>query len=402
MRATLGALLAAVLVTAAFVSCADEGDDPALPPAVDAATPGVDAAVEAAPDAGGAASRPPCAPADPTCTSTLLPCSATDFCPVDTKAVAKELPQYALNAVWGTGAANVYVAGAAGTIVRWDGAKLTLEKPLTTYTLNAVWGSGPDDVWAASTPSVILHRTAAGWAKAPPAETNAFRVHSVVLRAAWGPPDGSAIFLGGDRLTKVSGEDPETQLWRSTTSKVAWASASEIPFFTIQGIWGATANDYWIVGYHFQSGVVAYHVVPSSDPKAPAWVATDLQTVATMNAVWGSSATDVWAVGQHGTIRRHTGGAAARWDVVASPTTEDLRAVWGSSASDVWAAGDGGTLLHWNGTAWRRLVASFPVGKNPDLYGIWGSGGSDVWAVGASGTILRSSGVRTKDPGGAP
>jgi hypothetical protein len=406
MRTSFSAIVlvvAAATGAAVVVSCAASEPEPEPPAPTadggDAAEASVDAGADADPDAHRAA----CDAGDSTCTSELLPCSATDFCPVAVAPLGESYRQYAVNAVWGSSASSVDIVGAAGTIVHWDGTSLTLAPPLTTYTLNAIWGAGPDDVWVASTPDVILHRTAAGWSKAPPAETNLFRIHAVMLRAAWGPLDGSAVFLGGDRLTKVDGDDPETQLWNSPTTDIAWSSASEIPFFTVQSIWGSSVSDYWVVGYVFQTGVVAYHVVTSSEPKSsPTWISTDLQTSATMNAVWGSGPNDVWTVGQGGAIRHHTGDPSVRWDVVASPTNQDLHAVWGSGPNDAWAAGNGGTLLHWNGTTWRRLVASFPVGANPDLYGLWGSGPNDVWAVGASGTILRSAGVKTAEEGHQP
>lgn len=407
MKSSLGALALLLSVTsgtAAIASCAGSEAEPDPDPTEDAGGSAVEAGVDAPADAPPAdARRAPCDAGDPTCTSAVLPCSATDFCPMPVPpALGESYRQYAINGVWGSSATNVYMVGAAGSIAHWDGASLKLEPNVTSNTLNAIWGAGPDNVWVASTPGVILRRTATGWAKTLPAETNAFRLHAVMLRSAWGPADGSTVFLGGDRLTATDGDDPAIQLWTSSTSKVAWTGASQIPFFTVQGVWGTSATDYWAVGYIFQTGVIAYHVIPSSNPKALDWISTDLQTTATMNAVWGSGPNDVWTVGQGGTIRHHVGGPSARWEIVASPTNQDLRAVWGTGPSDAWAAGDGGTLLHWNGTKWRRLVASFPVGTNPDLYGLWGSSPTDVWAVGASGTLLRSTGVHSAEQGGQP
>lgn len=67
------------------------------------------------------------------------------------------------------------------------------------------------------------------------------------------------------------------------------------------------------------------------------------------------------------------------------PLGNGLFGVWGSGSSDVWAVGLGGTILHWNGSAWARLMSV----TSSDLYGVWGSGTSDVWAVGYPGTVVE-------------
>ena len=383
----------AVTLTAsgvAFVCCADADPSSETPTAPDASlVVPADASADVI-DAGLDAARARCDAGDATCTSEELPCSITDFCPVTTPIAA----HYAVNAVWGSSASSVWFVGSGGTIARWDGSSFALEPPATTYTLNAIWGSGPENVWAVSTPDVILRRGASGvWEKVTPAETAVYRIQSVLFRTVWGPRDGSAVFAGGDRLSSGS---PEIQIWRSSTAKVAWTGLSEIPQLTVQGIWGSSPDDVWAVGFIGNTGGAAFHRIASKDMDNPDWTMTDIQSSTVLNSVWGSGPNDVWAVGRQGTIRHYTGGAA-RWDVVDSPTTQDLNAVWGTGPSDVWIAGDGGTLLHWDGSKWRRLVASYPIGKNPNLYGIWASGPTDVWAVGASGTVLHSSGVRTPE-----
>lgn len=188
----------------AIVSCADSDPSSEAPVEPDASIVlPVDAAdaVEAGPEA----SRAQCDAGDPTCTSEALPCSATDFCPVTTPIA----PHYAVNAVWGSSSTSVWFVGSAGTVARWNGSSVELEPPATTYTLNAIWGSGPESVWAVSTPDVVLRRGASGvWEKLTPAEAAVYRIQSVLLRTVWGPQDGSAVFVGGDRLSGRQPGDP--------------------------------------------------------------------------------------------------------------------------------------------------------------------------------------------------
>jgi len=120
-------------------------------------------------------------------------------------------------------------------------------------------------------------------------------------------------------------------------------------------------------------------------------------TEGALSCIWGSSPSDVFAVGHHGIILRYDGST---WKEIMNSDTlgsldnlkgslytkfiGSLRGVWGSSPTDVYVVGDsllsGGTVLHYDGTAWSRVVRQGWV----MLYGVWGSSHSDVFVVGSS------------------
>jgi len=114
----------------------------------------------------------------------------------------------------------------------------------------------------------------------------------------------------------------------------------------------------------------------------------------TLQGIWGSSDNNVYVVGDSGTIVRYDGGS---WSTQTSGTTSGLKGVWGSSSTDIFAVGDTHTtskknyytILHYNGSAWSYQTT--PQSSN-SLYGVWGWNSSNVFAVGANGAILKYNG----------
>ena len=143
-----------------------------------------------------------------------------------------------------------------------------------------------------------------------------------------------------------------------------------------------------------------------------------------LQAVWGADADNSWIVGELGTILRWDG---SKWSTQSSGATNNLQAVWGADADNIWAVGDGGTILRWDGTAWSTQ-SSGTTGRPPQCVGNgrrqhlgrrrcrhdpalarerlaqaeqrydgrtprrMGNGRSNMWAVGSQGTILRWDG----------
>lgn len=61
----------------------------------------------------------------------------------------------ALNAVWASGAFDVWAVGAGGTVLRGDGEGFSARASGVTWDLRGVWGSGPGDVFAVGTGGVL-------------------------------------------------------------------------------------------------------------------------------------------------------------------------------------------------------------------------------------------------------
>ena len=74
-----------------------------------------------------------------------------------------------MNAVTGFGADNVWAVGDEGTILHWDGERLTRPNSGTSSNLVAVFGCAPNDVWAIGTaednsqPAIAVHYDGGSW-----------------------------------------------------------------------------------------------------------------------------------------------------------------------------------------------------------------------------------------------
>ena len=401
-RTTLAFLTLGLTLGVVVVACAGNEDEGPQPD-VDAGTstiPVVDATSADTPDAADAG----CSDGSANC-GVPEPCKA-DWCPVFT--ILDE--RVGLSAVWGSGPSDVWVVGAAGRVLHWDGSAWETLSAGTTQSLYAVWGSGPNDVWAVSTPGAIFHSTGfangtAEWSRATDIADAGVDTASAgkLSRAIWGtsPRD---VWVGGDPFARKG----STATWGGFRTVVADAGVdggvadggivwTPVSSSLITAIWGSGPEDIWVVGPGAKGlaagGSSAAHSngAVGSDG-VPVWTAFDTQSTDVLYAIWGSGPGDVWAVGDHGTIRHFTAGAT-RWSIVESPTTAKLRGVWGTGPSDVWAVGEEGTLLHYDGTKWSAATADFAPGEKPSLFGVWGSGPNDVWAVG-SGTIFHYSGPK--------
>jgi hypothetical protein len=390
-RATSWIVLLGLTLGAAAASCAGNEDD-VTERGADAggsSIPGIDAAAADAADGGCDGDSRSCSPQEPTCEA--------EWCPVTTT----HDERLGLSSVWGSGPNDVWVVGAAGSVLHWDGSSWSSASVGTTQSLYAVWGSGPNDVWAVSSPSAIFHTTgfangAAEWSRATDIADSVLDVGSVgkPVRTIWGTSP-SDVWVGGDPFVR-RGSSASWGGWRSSVvdGGAAWTQASSSP---ITAIWGSGPGDIWVVGPASKGiasgGSSSAHTngVIGADG-VPMWTAFDTQSTDVLYAVWGSGPSDVWTVGERGTIRHVTAGAT-RWGIIDSPTNVTLRGIWGSGPSDVWAVGDEGTLLHYDGTTWTAATAAFAPGVKPNLFGVWGSGPSDVWAVG-SGIVLHYSGPK--------
>ena len=342
-----------------------------------------------------------CNAADAECTTDIPPCDAVEWCMVETPAS----PFYVLKAIWGSGPNDVWAAGSGGTIVHYDGSAWVATPSGIHNTFNAVWGSGPDDVYVVSGSNAVLHSdgfkgAGTAWTNMPlPLDSST----TTVINAVWGTSArdvrlGASAYFGQNPFTGDYG------FWNQFERVLDDAGAT--PFRpiagdgTVRGIWGASADDLWLIVD--DSSNAAWKVAVTLHGTAAAgsdlvFEEVDSQSSDALVAISGSSASDVWTVGSHGAIR-HITPSDTRWQVVPSPTTASLHAVWARAPDDVWAAGESGTILHYDGKSFVTSTAQLPSGQKPALYGIWGSGPNDVWIVGDA-IVLHYTGP--KAPGGA-
>lgn len=170
---------------------------------------------------------------------------ASGWAPVD---LGVEAPL--LNWVFGFGSNDVFVVGAAGTVLHWDGAAWARQDTPTDQDLWGVWGASPDDLWAVG---------------------------------GRGRAEGDAVILRYDGSAWAEVEAPALERPR------VWA------FFKV---WGSSASDVWIVGQ--RGAVLRWNGSDLSEQ--PVAVSEDLISV------WGTGPDRVAMVGGR------NNGVIVTWD----------------------------------------------------------------------------------------
>jgi hypothetical protein len=200
------------------------------------------------------------------------------------------------------------------------------------------------------------------------------------IQGIWGSSSSNVFIVGNSgTILRYNGTD--------------WAAQSSGITRSFKGVWGSGAN--------YAGGDRVYAVGERRNVRrydGTSWTSIDSSTSstsATLYGVWGTGASNVFVVGSSGTIRRWTGS----WSTMTSGTTQELRGIWGSGGN--WAGGDrvytvglrgssAATIRRYDGTSWASVTTGAP---RVDLYGVWGTAWNNVFAVGANGTILRYNGT---------
>lgn len=209
--------------------------------------------------------------------------------------------------------------------------------------------------------------------------------------AGGGIGDGSAVSdagLEGD-VTSPKGDAGKDAVVDLTDA--GWNPMTSGTTEPLQGIWGSSSSDVYIVGGKFQLTNLILHSGGNG-----VWTTSLSTTGQGLYAVWGSGPNDIYAVGAGGTILHSTGNGV--WTPQTSNTTQLLTAVWGRNAQEVYVVGAGGTILRSNGNGTWVKETSTEVGM---LEGVWGAGPTDVYVIGHA-VILKSNGNGTWSAESAP
>jgi len=356
-----------------------------------------------------------------------------------------ELCGVSLNAVWGTGPADVYAVGAAGAVMRWrgDAWKRESDPDLGAYDYYGVWAAAPGDVWAVGNGRIVRF-DGADWTAVPhPAPAG------VRLRSVWGAgpgtiwavgDSGTILYWNGSSWTSQRLPDPvplrsvwgtsPTDVWAAGADDFgckcaggylyhfdgnSWQSAGlDLLTFPRTAGWSSGPSDVWVAGFNTSGYADLFHYDGST------WTA-DTTGTGSLLGIHGTSSSNVFAVGAEGLIVRHTGTGwkevahwqpevhgiwgssatdvwAARgsvihrtadgWTLNSPPWYIWLQAIWGTGPSDVWAVGPEGALAHYNGVSWTVNTADVPV------YAVWGTSPADMWAAAGSGRVYHFNGTK--------
>jgi photosystem II stability/assembly factor-like uncharacterized protein len=162
---------------------------------------------------------------------------------------------------------------------------------------------------------------------------------------------------------------------------LAWGPETSGTTVTLQGVWGRSADNLFIVG---DSGTILHSI---DDGKT--WSPQASGTAAGLKGVHGTPATsDVFAVGAAGTLLHSADGMT--WSAQASGTGKNLNAVC-AGGGEQWVFGDGGLALHSLnlGATWTPVG----TGVGASLLGCRIVQPNDVFAVGTNGHLLHWDGA---------
>jgi hypothetical protein len=265
---------------------------------------------------------------------------------VDSRGVLSAFPSgvaVAFHAVRAFAANDAWIAGAGGTLLRFNGADWQPRATGTPFDLFGIWGATPDDVWVVGDRGTII-RCNRSSCSPPNGEAAAD------LTAVWAASADEAWAVGraGTILHRVSGR------WQPVTSPTTR---------NLLSVWGSGPSDVWIGG----DGIVLR------------WTGNQLVTAAGpaggIGSLSGRATNDVWAISVG--VATHWDGAA--WTPLAMPRNV-ASSIFAAASDEIWVASLDGEAAagRWNGQIWTK----FPLAECLELHG---SGPSDVWCVGGIG-----------------
>ncbi len=223
-----------------------------------------------------------------------------------------------LNGVWGSSAGNIFVVGASGTILNYDGRAWSTMNSGTSNNLNDIWGSSIRNIFAVGAGGTILHYNGTSWSVMTSNTT-------AELYGIWGSSPDDIWAVG----TAYSIMHYNGSTWSSTTSAMSNNNKS---------IWGASASQVFMVG---KGGMFPAGYIENYDGNL--WNDMGIFTFGGLFGIYGISSDNVYAVGGNGTIM-HYGNS---WSAMTSSTTNTLKGVWGNCSNSVFVVGAGGVILHY-------------------------------------------------------
>ncbi len=285
-------------------------------------------------------------------------------------------------------AACVIACGDSASDDDGDSTSAGSDSGTATTTATTAPTTGDDVGTSAGTATSGVDDSSSGSSGGPPAAswTTSLEVDETVgvFLSVWG--DGAA------PLYVVGGQTQPDQLTVGAMYRydgVAWASEM-LPSSTF------TLN--WVFGVEDRRMAVGdFGEILMRDGDDGTWTELSCMTTLPLWGVWGAAADDLWIVGGDGFDRDpilcHFDGVDVTQAVLPEPTfeTHALFKVWGTSADDVYAVGDNGWIVHYDGVEWTEQAS----GTTSDLISLWGTGPEEILAVGgrASGVIARFDGT---------
>lgn len=303
-------------------------------------------------------------PAPPTATSPVAALGTWQvFDPGDVR-----MPNVSWYAIDGSGPNDVWIAGAEGNVLHWDGSAWASANTASTNTLRRIQVLSATKAYMCGDDGGLYEMRLRRWAKA---NTESYLDDWKAVGAFEGPDATVAWVLGGtngNRLRLKDGAwEPSSPADRRTGhsySDVAVLGVSQA--YAIQG--GASGSRlYSWNGETWSPG-------PSTGPLF------DLHL---------RSSTEAAAVGKGGAAWWLKDGTWSAMPKKPATSGEDLNAVAMLSPERIIAGGGRATIMRWNGQDWAKMEVGGSH-KSRAIRGMWiAANGRDGWAVGDDGLVLR-------------
>jgi hypothetical protein len=153
-------------------------------------------------------------------------------------------PQRGWTDVWASGPNDVWVAGADGAIVRWNG--VTQNVMQVGRPLGKIWGCSASDVWAAGVPA--MHWNGSSWSVVPVTACN--NINGANTGAIWGSGHDDVWMADGNGCMYHY----DGTVWSTATAPIGW---DDNLAHLIYGLRGEARGALWAVG---EGGAILRHV----------------------------------------------------------------------------------------------------------------------------------------------
>jgi hypothetical protein len=235
-------------------------------------------------------------------------------------------------------------------------------------------------------PASAGRSTCPGWSPPPPQPVGTFsRLVDVAVL-----PGCRAVAVGSDEGTLI-------ERWNGTAWRVQASVDPGDMENHLNAVVATSASNAWAVGYS-----VASHTGTTGDTLIEHWNGSTWTVQASPSPGTGytilydvaaTSTTNAWAVGLRFDPPSDYRAIILHWDghqwrirqTLKSGLNSGFSAVAAASATDAWAVGSksGHSLIeHWNGTAWRSVLAPNPAKFPTHLIAVTASSATNAWAVG--------------------
>lgn len=267
-------------------------------------------------------------------------------------------------ALYGFGANDIFAAGVAGLLSRWNGTQWVPQSEQSYQFFQSIFALSPTKVFAASLDGLISEFDGNVWRPR-------FYFDSGIS-SLWGT--GPEVLWAASLNGKTYRYDPVGDDWITVPTGLRGV---------LNSISGRSPTDIWAVGVTTNRTGVLLH-----------WDGTKWGSIAMPSGfipvvIWDTGGQDVWTAGLDGWIVRIDRSTNIAYHPVIPELTHDIETIWGSSPSDVWFAGSfenssskDSVIAHWDGT--RLTIDRDSFLGSESIRKIWGTSERNIWASGAN------------------